>query len=74
MLIDTITNANYAGRYDAVRKIGLKEFQRKVKRNELVYKECSYEQKNMCRIWYGGTSHYSIRIIINQLFLYTFVM
>lgn len=43
MLIDTITNANYAGRYDAVRKIGLKEFQRKVKRNELVYKECSYE-------------------------------
>ena len=35
MLIDTTTNANYSSRHDAVRKIGLREFNKKVKKNEL---------------------------------------
>lgn len=44
MLIDTITNANYSSRHDAVRKMGLREFNKKVKKNELVYIQARIDQ------------------------------
>ena len=40
MLVDRITNKIYSCNCDAVRKLGIKEFNNKVKRNEIDYIQC----------------------------------
>lgn len=42
MLVDRITKQTYSCNCDAVRKLGRKEFNNKVKRNEIDYIQCRY--------------------------------
>ena len=41
MLIDRITKQTYSSGVDAIRQMGKKEFNNKVKRNEIDYVKCS---------------------------------
>lgn len=41
MLVDRITKQTYSSGIEAIRQIGKKEFNNKVKRNELDYIQCS---------------------------------
>ena len=40
MLVDRITKQTYSSNIDAVRQLGKKEFNNKVKRNEIEYIQC----------------------------------
>lgn len=42
MLVDRITGQTYSSNVDAVRQLGKKEFNNKVKRNEIDYVQCVF--------------------------------
>ena len=42
MLVDKVTKETYSSGCDAIRKLGKKEFNNKVKRNEIEYIQCTY--------------------------------
>lgn len=42
MLVDRITRHTYSSGCDAIRQLGKKEFNNKVKRNEIDYIQCTY--------------------------------
>ncbi len=42
MLVDRITNQTYSSGIEAIRQLGKKEFNGKVKRNEIDYVQCRY--------------------------------